>query len=440
MPTTRSTLLALLVSCVARTAAAQPTEPPPDSSPEGPTEPPVEAAPRPPAVAVPPPAAPAPTADDFDLATLGLDPHAAFDDKLNLYGFADFTYTMIDFRKESAFLTDTRTFGVGNLNLYVSKNLTPKWRTLAEIRFLFSPNASTNPDGTVTNTTALDPANQSRTIEWGGIRIERVYLEYDLHPKLTIRAGHFLSPYGIWNIDHGSPAIIPVQRPYVIGEQFIPEHQTGIEVFGSTHVGTTDVSYHATVSNGRHPAEATQDPDMKLAFGGRLALTTPMFGGTLSVGVSGYMGRMTALATSVLGPPPASADEIAYAADVVWKHGGLLVQGELMGRDLEYLVGRRPLIGAGFAPNGRDLGAYVLTGYRFDRAWNVMPFAMAEYYRPTQRLLFAEMRAGSIGLNFRPAPTIVLKAMATVGETEGSGQYGEIDRLYYYTGQAAWVF
>jgi hypothetical protein len=69
-----------------------------------------------------------------------------------------------------------------------------------------------------------------------------------------------------------------------------------------------------------------------------------------------------------------------------------------------------------------------------------MPFAMFEYYRPLERLLFETMKVGSIGLNFRPAPTIVLKAMATMGQTTGTGVYGELDRIFFYTGQAAWVF
>lgn len=421
-----------------RAAAAHPTEVlPAEPAPEpAPVEP--DVAPVSP-ISVAPPVVP-PKVEEFDLATIGLDPHAAIDNKLNIYGFTDFTYGVADIRKPTALLDDARSFGVGNLNVYLSKNLTRRWRSLAEIRFLYSPNGSTNPDGTITNTTANDPANTFRPIEVGGIRIERVYLEYDLHPKLTIRAGHFLSPYGIWNIDHGSPVIIPTFRPYVIGEQFIPEHQTGIELFGSTYFGEYKLAYHATVSNGRHPAEATQDPDKKLAFGGRLALSAPVLGGALDVGVSGYMGRATALKTSIADLAPVSYDEVAYAADAVWKRDGFVLQGEIMAGARDFLVGRRPRIGTGFHPNGRDLGAYALTGYRFDRAWNVMPFAMYEYYKPHMGVLFAKMQEGSVGLNFRPTPTIVLKAMASMGQTEGSGQYGELGRIYFYTGQAAWVF
>ena len=439
MHITRSTLLAtLLVAGLGHASSAQPAEevPPAESVPAEPES--AEPEPVPAPVTSPAPVVAAPV-EEFDLASVGLDATTAFDDKLNIYGFADFTYTAVYFPRPNPLVGNTRNFAVGNFNVYLSKHLTRKWRTLAEVRLLFAPNGGMNDDGTITNTTTTDPANTFRPIEWGGIRIERVYLEYDLHPKLTVRAGHFLTPYGIWNIDHGSPAIIPTMRPYVIGEQFIPEHQTGLELFGSHYLDEYRLDYHATVSNGRSPTEATQDPDMKLAFGGRLALTAP-WAGSLALGVSAYRGRSTSLPAVALAPPAVSFDEVAYAADAVWKHDSLIVQGEAMVRDRRFLAGQRPAKSGGFLPNGRDVGAYGLAGYRFDAVWQVMPFAMFEYYRPLERVFFEKMRVGSVGLNFRPAPTIVLKAMATMGDTTGIGTYGELHRVFFFTGQAAWVF
>ncbi|MEJ7604574.1 MAG: hypothetical protein WKG01_42370, partial [Kofleriaceae bacterium] len=287
-------------------------------------------------------------AAEFDLSSLGLDPNAAFDDKLNVYGFADFTYTAAWLR-DSPIAKDSRGFASGNLNIYVAKNLSRKWRALAEIRFLFAPNGSMKADGTITDTSATDSTNLYRTIEWGGIRIERSYLEYDVHPKLTLRAGHWLSPYGLWNIDHGSPAIISPMRPYIIGEQFIPEHQTGVHAFGTHYLRDYRIGYHATVSNGRSSVEALGDPDGKLAFGGRLELGLAKI--ALDLGVSAYAGRASGVAKSVV-DVPSSYDEVAYAADVVWRHDGLLVQGEVMRRDRRYLPGRRSASVGGFLPDG----------------------------------------------------------------------------------------
>src|SRR5439155_19746980 len=133
--------------------------------------------------------------------------------------------------------------------LYLAKSLIRKARALAEVRFTFLPNGSINPDGSIVNTTATDVTNVNRPVQWGGIVIERAYLEYDLGDHLTIRAGRWLTPYGIWNIDHGSPVIIATSRPYIIGEQFFPEHQTGLDAFGSHHQDGFKLNYHLTASN-----------------------------------------------------------------------------------------------------------------------------------------------------------------------------------------------
>lgn len=210
----RSKTLAVLFAIIPSVAVAQPSEPiPPSETP---------AASPPPATTTGPAAS-----NDIDLAALGLDPSSSgFDDKLNIYGFADVEYSAVHLETKSPYIGDTRGFSGGNLNIYVSKNLTKEWRFFGEVRFLYLPNGAEAHDGTITVTSAGDPNDFARTVSWGGILIERAYAEYDVNNYLTIRAGHFLTPYGIWNTDHGSPTIIAAYRPYTIGEQYFPEHQT----------------------------------------------------------------------------------------------------------------------------------------------------------------------------------------------------------------------
>ncbi len=387
----------------------------------------------------PVPAPAPPPAADVDLATLGLDPSGggSFDDKLNVYGFADFTWSNTHFTHPTPYAHDTTTFALTNLNVYVAKNLTPRWRTLAEVSFNYVPNGSTNADGTTFVTSASDITDFSRTTQWGTIAIERAYIEYDLTPHLTLRAGHWLTPYGIWNTDHGSPVIIGTYRPYLIGEQLFPEHQTGLDAYGTTPVGDYKLGYHATISNGRSETEIVADTDRRPAFGGRLELEAP-WAGTLKLGASGYFGRSTGATTSAT-VAPEIFEERAYAIDAQWDHGGLHLQGEAIHRHKDYTDGHRPLTLAGLPQvDGDDLGMYALAGYRFTRLWNVMPFAYYEDYRPLVPGVLGDIKAVNAGLNFRPLATVVLKVQGAYAHGDNSGLLHT--NVVLLTTQAAWVF
>lgn len=109
-------------------------------------------------------------------------------------------------------------------------------------------------------------------------------------------------------------------------------------------------------------------------------------------------------------------------------------------RTRDYVTGQRAALGAGFVPDGRDTGAYLLVGHRFQRLWNVMPFVMVEAYDPLVPVLFDSVQGVGAGLNFRPTPAVVLKAMAVVADTEGAGAFGELGTLVILGTQAAWVF
>jgi hypothetical protein len=384
------------------------------------------------------PAATKASSDDIDLSSLGLDPAtAAFDDKLNVYGFADISYAIEHWSAKIPTIPEnTRTFGVGNLNVYLAKNLMAKARTLAEIRFTFLPNGSQNADGSYVSTTAQDLSNFTRPTQWGGIVIERVYVEYDLTDYLTIRIGHWLTPYGIWNIDHGSPAILGTMRPYIIGEQFFPEHQTGLDAFGSHYLEGFKANYHLTASNGRGATEAVVDQDNKLAFGARLEVETPW---GLRIGGSYYRGRYTGLPATA-GALAETFQEVAYGGDAQIKMGALHVQGEVIARERHYVAGERAATTSGFAADGRDVGLYALADYRFEHLWNVTPYTVYERYKPAGNPYFAGIEGVTLGLNFRPTPSLVLKVQANRTAFDPGGQLLSGQAIYYYATQASWVF
>jgi hypothetical protein len=307
-----------------------------------------------------------------------------------------------------------------------------------------------------TNTTAADYTDLGRSVQWGGIIIERAYLEYLAHPLANIRVGHFLTPYGIWNVDHGSPVIIGVRRPFIIGEALLPMSQTGVEIYGSHHFDPVEVGYHLTLSNGRGPIDTYQDLNHNKAIGGRLfARADTATAGTLTLGTSAYRGRYTdrtqQFVVDAKGQFQQTStitldyNELSLAADLKWELAGMLVQSEAIVNDVVYdrqrptdLVFSGP---PGFQPDYRRIGVYGLAGYRF-AFLGTMPFAGAEYY-DSSKSGFHNGKSAAFwgGLNVRPTARVVLKAQYTYSWFPGTPK-GVADGSHFSAIdlQAAWSF
>jgi hypothetical protein len=152
--------------------------------------------------------------------------------KLEFFGFADFTYRQWAVGKKSSWQNvfpdrGSPQFMAGNLNLFMRGNLAENWTSLAEVRFHFAPAGNQLPETEAImdptrshfrSNTAGDPVEFGRDFQYGFIEVERVHIDYTPFGWLKIRAGRFLTPYGVWNVDHGSPVIIDVTRPYIIGD------------------------------------------------------------------------------------------------------------------------------------------------------------------------------------------------------------------------------
>jgi hypothetical protein len=398
-----------------------------------------------------------------DLGASGLDGEDG--PRLDFYGFADVNFwqpLMSRSNPWTQLFPEYSSFAVGNLNLYIDGHLAPNWRSLIEVRFLYSPHGEqrVRPDGRfeIVDNTLVDPAEFGRRIVWGGVLIERAWIEYRAHDRLTLRVGQFLTPYGIWNVDHGSPVLIGIRRPYIIREGLFPERQTGLELYGDTHLGALRFGYHLTLSNGRGPADSLQDYDANKALGGRLWLSRRgATEGTL--GLSGFAGRTTSPTYRAVplggsfGRELVSMDQRdtwSLAADLRLRHGGLLVQSEAAFQRIRFTAEGRPVppLSLGrFLPDNDRKGVYVLTGYRFD--WmGLMPYVLGEYFRtgspgPATDLVghIPTVVVGYVGVNVRPWPNIVLKAEVVRGMFPGSGpgSWGRSPMTSLQT-QLAWAF
>jgi hypothetical protein len=346
--------------------------------------------------------------------------------RLNLYGFADFTYS----RNQNPLAgAAASTFSVGNLNLYMASELGDEWRSLIEVRFMYLPNggqSGATPFDPRIDTTFYDSTDWNRPLQWGGIHIERAWLERTFHKLLTVRVGNWLTPYGIWNVDHGSPVVIGVQRPFIVGESLLPESQTGIEIYGTADIANVQLGYHLTLSNGRGPASAITDLDNNKAVGGRLFVRKESAFGTVNLGGAFYRGRYTnshtAIGVDANGVSTTTAvmdsqyDELSLSADLKWQWGGLLVQGEAIENQVAFVKGGRTVSTAvgpsSFDSDSRRWGTYGLAGYRF-AFLGTMPYGGAGYYKEGSSGWIPKIVDFWLGLNLRPTPRVVLKLQYT---------------------------
>jgi hypothetical protein len=405
---------------------------------------------------------------DFDSTYLGGEGGPA---PLQLSGFADFTYAALigvdDTSWPDAYL-QAPSFYIGNLNIYLNAELSDRIRSLVEVRFMYLPQGQLSSEGEplvledlgaatpgalgYTDTRASDYSEFGRDVTWGGIRIERAWAEYSFGPHLTVRGGQWLTPYGIWNVDHGSPTIVAVRRPLVVSQALFPEHQTGIQLHGRAYAGASTFGYALTLSNGRGPIAEYQDLDKNKAVGGRLTWQyTGKF--DLELGASAYRGRYTerdkeleiavqdgGVDVNLVSPIRTQFEEVSLGADLRFRYRGLLVQGEVLMNDVAFTPGHRPPATRSLEPNGvladyRTGGFYVLTGFR--TPWvGLMPYVNIDTHSYAEQDYLDRGVFVNVGINWRLEPNFVIKA-----------EYGALyfDSLTFSTirnglVQVAWAF
>ncbi len=382
---------------------------------------------------------------------------------MRLYGFADFSVYKYLLHEDSAFRTllyPRSAFAVGNLNLYLASELGEDWQSLIEVRFAYLPNGSKRVVGGEverTDTSVQDYTNPARQRPTGSILIERAWLEYAASPLFVVRGGSWLTPYGIWNEDHGTPTIIPVFRPYVVGLELLPERQTGIQIHGLAYPSdTVSVGYALAVSNGRGPVQSYADLDENKALTFR-AHAMHHGVGTLTFGASAYAGRYTNTSeTAVLDGAGVRIverveeqyDELAWGVDAKYVLGGLHAQGEfIMGEQAFTRDGRPERTPGVFQPDNRRFGGYAVGGYRFE--WlGLMPYFVGEYFalsnvlEPTRSPANDVILTTGLGLNSRPTHNVTLKLEGNAATFHGDIPEGSLFEhpILGVQGQAAWAF
>lgn len=134
-----------------------------------------------------------------------------------------------------------------------------------------------------------------------GLNLERVHIDIAFQDALKLRFGKFITPAGVWNVDHGSPVVLTVRQPLqTTTTPIFPESQLGMMAFGSTPIGDHDLNYSGYISGGRIDGAASAvstvdhnsiDKLTDLAYGGHVGLKLDVLK-SIGIGASYFDGPL----------------------------------------------------------------------------------------------------------------------------------------------------
>jgi len=155
---------------------------------------------------------------------------------LNIRGFGDFGLYGGSQKGQ------TTSFSIGQLNLFITSNLSEKFRFLTELVF---------------------EVHQDNGFEED---LERVLLEYSVNDYLKLSAGRYHTGIGYYNTayHHSTWFQTTTERPYIFEFEdeggILPIHNVGLVASGQVPSGRLGLNYLASVGNGRSSSSPQAEP------------------------------------------------------------------------------------------------------------------------------------------------------------------------------------
>lgn len=356
---------------------------------------------------------------------------------LKFYGFSDMGAQYSHVQKgsllEGYFATNSATFVVGNLNLYLDAKPADNWRAMTEIRFTNAPQGEIDEFGVVLGEATItdferrsveqfDP--HSATINapvWPGTTvIERAWIEYNKYQGAKLRMGNFFTPFGIWNIDHGTPTLISLSLPQYLVQTFVPVRQTGVQLYGSHFAGDWELGYHLTFSNGRQEL-SNFDYDSDKALGARVFASNEAGEVKTKIAASFYKGNWENKVVNVVSISPLSfsseptieASESVWGLDLSLDYKDFRLRAEYAGTKVRYRSGKRPAqqFGDGMEPDTFRNSGYIILAQRLP--WGgIEPFIYADIMVSPGGLVPDGLWIVAPGFNVYLNPTVSVKFQA----------------------------
>ncbi len=363
-----------------------------------------------------------------------------FEPTFQIYGFLDLTLNKHFTEKDGFFdgiINDNLSFMLQHLNIYFASQMTESLAALVELRFTFFPHGDERGYAVEqfgleyerVNTEVDDPFT-SEEFNVGGVVIERAHMTWKPAEFFGVVAGRYLTPFGIWNVEHGTPVLLPIRHPVAQVKHVMPLAQTGVQVFGNFYPSdNTKIHYAVTASNGRGPTEALYDLDNHKGLGLRLRFVYNSMKVKVALGGYGYLGTVRDITKSMAVPtdgasmPDTTVEEVekyheyVVCGDFLLEVAGLRVQAEMSRGLVRY--DKRPLIVPphGFGGYSSDYimnFKYALLGYTLPLArWlkekTLTPYVMVEHAAENDMQPSKTAYIVSGGLNFKPSAYVVVK-------------------------------
>jgi hypothetical protein len=309
------------------------------------------------------------------------------DTRLHAYGFLDVGMKYLHPRNTKGFMAgviDTKaiTFIDGQLNVYADVHHGDSWRALTEVRFTslphgtetsFASSAGTSYERTDARVYDSSSPTGYNMLSLGSVVMERLWVQWQGSDWFSLRVGYWLTPYGIWNVHHGTPALIALIMPGFFATEDFPTHQAGLQVRGLRYVKDWEIGYVVYLSNGRTPGAVDYTNDK--ALGGRLVLRRTG-SWDLALGASVYHDRNADVHKEIVSFAPfrIAVDETVAARDqalgvdlsIDGEHWRL--RCEVVGRRIQFEEGKRramPNGSPGYEPDSDSVNGYVLAAYAF---------------------------------------------------------------------------
>ncbi len=374
-------------------------------------------------------------------------------DLLKIYGFFDTGMQYLHFPDSRAFLagfnrTDGLTFQFGGMNLYFDAQPHEQFRALVETRLSLWPHGqdvSYAVPGTAntyerTDTSVFDGSSTTgrNKIQWSGIMLERAWAQWQPREWFNVRTGLFLTPYGIWNVDHGMPTLISMVLPSFFASEYFPTRQIGIEVLGMLTKGYWDFGYHLTASNGRNIALV--DVDSNKAFGGRIYARHK---NRITIGASWYWDQFKDVGKYIARFVPFQVGtdtvykgtEYALAVDFAADVGNFRFRTEGVMNRIEYTDGYHKPAATGpttRAPNEYRWNGYALLAYTRPDLY-IEPYVLGEFIRQENASTGTDGTfQSSVGLNLLITPRVSVKNQVSAFHFVNLKEWETSDRNTFY--------